>query len=170
MHKKAQRFQEQGRIKTFNSIPPAQAAQKHYVSCDSFSKYNPVGTWHFIWHILNILSSYSSYHIKFCVDSVTSTLPSFLTHFIRVAWLQHGSNTPGQGRVTALAVTMVQGTWQAVSISALFDFSASKCKMESEVVTRYTNFRNKSKVFTRSPDSHPSHDSFKLISFCNGTE
>lgn len=63
------------------------------ISCDSFSNYSPVGTCHFIWHILKILSYDNNYYIKFWVDTVTQTLHSSLTHFIRNTWLQSGQNT-----------------------------------------------------------------------------
>lgn len=126
--------------------------KKSRINCDSFSNYNPVGTCHFIWHILKILSYYNSYCIKFRVDTMTQTLHSSLTHFIRKTGLQSGSNTTDQYRVTALTFDVVLVTQHAFSISILFDFSASKCKMKGEVVNLYINFLNKSETSNRSPD------------------
>lgn len=81
--------------------------KKSHIFCNSFSSYNSVGTCHFIWHILKILNYCNSYHIKFCVGTMTQTLHSSLTHFIRKTGLQSQNNTTDQDRVTALTFSIV---------------------------------------------------------------
>lgn len=103
---------------------PLSPKKKSRISCDSFSNDNPVGTCHFIRHILKVLRSHNSYYIKFWVDTMTQTLHSSLTHFIRTTGLQSGSNTTDPYRVTALTSSTAPVTQQAFSISILFDFSA----------------------------------------------